>query len=501
MIEQRPQAESLWRAAVDSAKVAICITTAELDAPGPSIVYCNDAYLELFGRAREDVLGSTPRAAQGPLTDRRLLDRLRAALAAGLPFEGETVNYRRGGRPFVMHLRIEPILIDGRLIAFVGWLRDVTGQRRSEATLTATVAIDNALHDTLRRPTEPGRDLAHLARVGERCLQTLVGELGVVALRLPAVPLGTARADGDGDADGAVDGRPAAVVRRPVLGARGQVRGELCITALDEVHGRFIDLAGVDAVCLRLAGALDAVGELGRLRSTALHLQECHLPPPPTPHRRFEAVSRYQPSADAALIGGDWFDVIDTAAGPVFVIGDVMGHDVAAAADMGRLRTAMAVLIGQGMEPAEVMVEAAAFCTRQAILATALLARLGDGRLEVVSAGHPPPVLAGAGGAARFIDVVPAPPLGAWPDGRQPATSSVPVRDEEVVVLYTDGLVEARGEALPVGLESLRATLATLVELPLAELADTLVDRRRDTDRADDLALLAVRLRRSTAGG
>ncbi|MCC6434254.1 MAG: SpoIIE family protein phosphatase [Acidimicrobiales bacterium] len=492
----------LWRAAVESARLAICVTTPELDPPGPAIVYCNDAYCELVGRPRGDVLGRTPRLAHGPLTDRAVLARLHSELGAGRSFEGETVNYRAGGEPFMMQLRIEPVRRGDRLCAFVGWSRDVTAQRRGESALAATVAIDTALHDTLRRPSTPRRDFARIAEVGEQALRGVVGGLGAVQLHLQAtlateptgivpngiVPSGTAQPSPDGGGS---------VLRRPILSARGRFSGAVRIVALDDSHRSFIDLAGVDTVCLRLGSALDAVAELGDLRSTALRLQECHLPPPPAPNRRFEAVSRYQPSAHSALIGGDWFDVLDTPRGPVFVIGDVMCHDLAAAADMGRVRTAMAVLIGQDMELPTVLSEANAFCTRQQILATALLARLGDGTLEVVSAGHPPPLLARPDGGCVAVGVDPAPPLGV---GEVPAAPrEVAVGDGDVLLLYTDGLIETRGEGIEIGLEALRSRFGGLAALPLRQVADVLVAERRDPSRADDLALLAVRVTAAAA--
>ena len=72
---------------------AVLITTADLDPPGPEIVYVNEGFCRMTGYAREEVIGKTPRFLQGPKTDRSELDRLRRQLSLGEPFDGEIVNY------------------------------------------------------------------------------------------------------------------------------------------------------------------------------------------------------------------------------------------------------------------------------------------------------------------------------------------------------------------------------------------------------------------------
>ena len=89
--------------ALEDAYDAVVITTAELDPPGPVIVYVNRAFSELTGYACDEVLGNTPRMLQGPQTDRRVLDALRAALAAGEKWAGKAVNYRKAATPSSSH--------------------------------------------------------------------------------------------------------------------------------------------------------------------------------------------------------------------------------------------------------------------------------------------------------------------------------------------------------------------------------------------------------------
>ena len=80
------------------------------------------------------------------------------------------------------------------------------------------------------------------------------------------------------------------------------------------------------------------------------------------------------------------------------------------------------------------------------------------------------------------------------------APREVAVGDGDVLLLYTDGLIETRGEGFEIGLEALRSRFGGLAALPLRQVADVLVAERRDPSRADDLALLAVRVTAAAAG-
>lgn len=105
----------------------VTITTADLDAPGPVIVYVNPALCRMTGYGSEELLGRSPRILQGPRTDRAVLDDLRARLEGGEPFQGQTWNYRKDGSDFVMHWRIDPIRDgDGMTTHFVAFQQDVT---------------------------------------------------------------------------------------------------------------------------------------------------------------------------------------------------------------------------------------------------------------------------------------------------------------------------------------------------------------------------------------
>lgn len=142
-------------AAVESLRDPVVITDAQLDQPGPRILYVNPAYTRVFGFEPEEVIGKTPRLSQGPATDRAVLTRLRRRLEAGEPFLGETVNYRKDGTPFLLEWEIVAIPgDDGVATAYVATMRDVTDRRRleravSEATVREQERMARDIHDGL----------------------------------------------------------------------------------------------------------------------------------------------------------------------------------------------------------------------------------------------------------------------------------------------------------------------------------------------------------------
>jgi PAS domain S-box-containing protein len=124
---------TLLDAAITQSHEAVTITTADLDPPGPTIVYVNPAFTTMTGYTAAEVLGKTPRILQGPKTDRAVLDRLRADLQASRVFSGEAINYRKDGREFLVEWQVAPIRdATGRITHYVAIQNDVTVHRREE---------------------------------------------------------------------------------------------------------------------------------------------------------------------------------------------------------------------------------------------------------------------------------------------------------------------------------------------------------------------------------
>jgi len=133
--ENGPGADDLrlLRAAVEATGEAILITTADLDEPGPRIVFANPAFTRLTGYTAHEVTGRSPRFLQGPQTDRATLDRIGAALSAGEAFQGEALNYRKDGSTYAVEWLITPVRnAHGRITHWVSAQRNVTERHAYE---------------------------------------------------------------------------------------------------------------------------------------------------------------------------------------------------------------------------------------------------------------------------------------------------------------------------------------------------------------------------------
>jgi GAF domain-containing protein/anti-sigma regulatory factor (Ser/Thr protein kinase) len=170
--------------------------------------------------------------------------------------------------------------------------------------------------------------------------------------------------------------------------------------------------------------------------------------------------AHYLPARDE--VGGDWYDVIELKHGRIgLAIGDVVGHGLRAAALMGQLRTGLRAYALDGREPPEVLERADRLLQtiRGRGMATAAygIFDVDSGELRLANAGHPPPLVVSPTGEPRFLEVAPGPPLGTVASPSYPETSTH-LAPEETVLMYTDGLVEVRGESLQVGFDRLAAT-------------------------------------------
>jgi PAS domain S-box-containing protein len=126
----------LLGSAVEQSKESIVITDAELDLPGPRIIFVNPAFTKMTGYAAEEAIGKTPRILQGTRTDKIVLSRLRKNLAEGEAFAGEAVNYRKDGEEFDLEWQIAPIRNPGgKVTHFVAVQHDITERKQTENAL------------------------------------------------------------------------------------------------------------------------------------------------------------------------------------------------------------------------------------------------------------------------------------------------------------------------------------------------------------------------------
>ena len=235
-------------------------------------------------------------------------------------------------------------------------------------------------------------------------------------------------------------------------------------------------------------------------RETALTLQHSLLPRlPELPGLSLAA--RYLPSAHAGQVGGDWYDVLNLPDGDVgLAVGDVAGHDLAAAAGMGQLRAVLRSYAWDDASPGRVLDRVCSLVRGldEDTMATVLYARLappgGDGGRNLVyaSAGHPPPVLLLPDGTTQLLGTV-SPVIGMETAPRAEATVRLPAG--ATLVCYSDGLVERRGEDLALGLDRLQAVVARHAAAAVDDLAQQVLDGMLDqAPHEDDVALLVLRV-------
>lgn len=123
----------LLSTAAEQAWESICITDCEIDEPGPRFVYVNHAFELLTGWTAAEVIDKTPRILQGPLTDKKVLARLKQCLIAGANFHGEAVNYRKNGAPFWMEWKISPVKdASGKITNFIAFQRDISEAKAAQ---------------------------------------------------------------------------------------------------------------------------------------------------------------------------------------------------------------------------------------------------------------------------------------------------------------------------------------------------------------------------------
>jgi serine phosphatase RsbU (regulator of sigma subunit) len=207
--------------------------------------------------------------------------------------------------------------------------------------------------------------------------------------------------------------------------------------------------------------------------------------------------ARYRPAALNLAVGGDWYDVVDLDEHRrALVVGDCVGHGLEAATAMGQLRSATRALLLEGHDPATVLERLDVFATSiPGAYATSVVCAVVDRAGASVTysrAGHVPPLLVGPAGA-RWLDDAAGALLQVVPDTSRPL-ARVDYIDGDLLLLYTDGLVERRGETIDVGLARLDAAARRRFDQHVHEIADGLLRDVLPTQRRDDVVLVAKRM-------
>jgi len=285
------------------------------------------------------------------------------------------------------------------------------------------------------------------------------------------------------------------------LKARQQVLGALSLFTSDS--GRTYDdedLSMAADLARRAALTVDNARLYQREHDVAEALQRSLLPDLPVV-AGLDRAARYLPSRTAGQVGGDWYDLLPLPDGSFgLAMGDVMGHDLTAAAAMGQLRSVLRSYAWPGGSPAEVVESLDGLVQGLGMtqLATMVYGRLelpgadGPGRLTYANAGHPPPALRAPDGSVRFLGDGQSLLVGVALGTRRPEAQEV-IEAGSVLVLYTDGLVEDRDVDIDDGLAALAAALS-VADGDAESIADALTTALTDKARSDDVAILVVKV-------
>jgi serine phosphatase RsbU (regulator of sigma subunit)/anti-sigma regulatory factor (Ser/Thr protein kinase) len=279
----------------------------------------------------------------------------------------------------------------------------------------------------------------------------------------------------------------------PLL-VEGRVIGVLHVGTLTPREFTAEDLQLLQLAADRAAPAIENA-RLFEQRRVAEALQRTLLPPELPRIAGLELASRYLP-AEGSGLGGDWYDVFELPESRIaIVVGDVVGHGVAAAAVMAQLRTALRAYAAEGHEPADVVqaVDRLMWQLGPTAMTTLLYLLLDpvEETLEVVNAGHLPPLLIDADGGTRYLEAAGALPLGTSQTETY-RSQTISFAAGAGIVLYTDGLVERRNEPIDMGLERLRAVSTATRDVE--QLCADAIERLVPTSPADDVALVVARM-------
>ncbi len=280
------------------------------------------------------------------------------------------------------------------------------------------------------------------------------------------------------------------------LVASGRVLGSVTLVAAGSGrHFGESDLALAEELAQQVAVVIDRARVYDREHEVARTLQGSLLPDRLPELPGITVAARYLPSTEGTKVGGDWYDVIPVAPGCVgLVVGDVVGHDLTAVTVMGQLRDALRAYALIDPNPASALRQLGAFTEKFGLERTATVLfgvlELPAGTLTLASAGHLPPLVVPTTAAPWFVDLDPGPLLGVAP--LDYPLCQVVLDPGDLVVFYTDGLVEDRDTGVGPGMDWLLGA-ASGAPRHADLVCETLMQpRNAGATRGDDVAILAV---------
>jgi PAS domain S-box-containing protein len=300
-----------------------------------------------------------------------------------------------------------------------------------------------------------------------------------------------------GPADPLLDGKGVRAMLGVPLVVEGRVSGVIQVGSTSDRRFTREDESLLQLVADRAALAVEHARLYARELGIVETLQRSLLPESLPQVPGLLTAARYMPGGPGADVGGDWYDAISLDGGRLGIaMGDVVGHGIGAAALMGQLRNALRAYALDGNSPAQVVEKLDRLVQsleagRMATLVYMVIAP-DLGSVEFSSAGHLPPLVLGPDGKAVYLEGGRTLPLGVMPSAEYPQADAE-LEPGSTIVLYTDGLVEERGESIDRGLDALKAAVTggpTEPEALCDHIVSTLLADRAATD---DIAVLTVR--------
>jgi PAS domain S-box-containing protein len=500
--------QARWRAAlVDSLQEAFFVC----DETG-AVVEMNSAFTEILGYSAEHLPYPAthpwwPDADTDPVAHRQVEEAFEQMLRHSQGAFTVPVNHRDGHRVWVAATFNHAEDPDTGQQIMVGTMRDVTAEHYTVQRQTALAALNQQLaqadtvDDALLGAAEELRRVWQAQRV---LVVTFAGADASTAPELMCAGETVGWSDlSPRERQSIVSLRDAEVLTTVANepGAAGitlrHTRGVLVFWIelaerrpfTPEDHTLLTVLAG------RLGQGLQRVYEVDEQRETAVALQHAMLGPASLPGG---FAVRYHPASRPLQVGGDWYDVVNIDAGRVaLIVGDCVGHGLAAATVMGQLRSACRALLLEKSSPGAVLAGLDRFAARVpgADCTTAFCAvlTLATGEVVYSSAGHPPAIMVHADGATEMLERGQGFPLTVRPDQTRPE-AHVTMPPRSTLLLYTDGLVERRGDSIEDGMARAADLVGGGRSLELDDVADELMSRLEPTGGyRDDVAILLYR--------
>ena len=262
------------------------------------------------------------------------------------------------------------------------------------------------------------------------------------------------------------------------------------------LQGSLQDVTEQRAAEQALAAARAREEAAQREHSIAEELQRSLLPADTYDLEHLDVATFYRAGVEGTYVGGDWYDVIELSEGrTAIVMGDVMGRGVRAASVMGQLRSAVRAFTSLDLAPHEVLRHLDGLVQDlagdQIVTCVYGVFDPAEETLCYANAGHLPPLVVGREGIVRRLEVG-GPPLGSG--YHDEASEPVSVDTGSLIVLYTDGLVEHRGEDLDVGIRRLERELDRRGRESLVGLPEQVVETLLPDGPDDDVAILVARV-------